>query len=64
MNYYTKNFFKKQINKILISTFLITLIPTNFNSAKAFEFQWDTNNGYKKLKWYQKTNEKRAKNKI
>tara|TARA_B100000212_G_scaffold39146_1_gene25333 strand:- start:155 stop:718 length:564 start_codon:yes stop_codon:yes gene_type:complete len=64
MNYYSKKFFKNPFNKILISTLLLTLIPFNLNAAKAFEFQWDSNDGYKKLKWFQKTAEKNAKNKI
>ena len=64
MNYYSKNLLIKKINKILISTFLITFIPININSAKAFEFQWNPTDGYKKLNWYQRTNAKRAKNKI
>ena len=64
MNYFSKKFFKKSINRILISTFLATSIPFCFNSLKAFEFQWNSNDGYKKLQWFQKTAEKNAKNKI
>ena len=45
------------------------LVSTSFfNSsqvAKAgFEFQWDQNTGYRKLKWFQKDNKKRFRNRI
>ena len=64
MNYYSKKIFKKPFNKILISTLLLTLIPFNLNAAKAFEFQWNSKNVYKKLKSIKKNAEKNAKNKI
>ena len=50
----------------LIAIFSIVL-PQNFfnslNEAKAgIEFQWDSESGYKKLKWYQTDSENRARN--
>ena len=63
---------KKPIFNLKIFRFLI--IPTilisntffnNFQDAKAgFEFQWDQNSGLKRLKWFQKENQKRFRNKI
>ena len=64
MNYYKKFFFNKSINALLISTFLIPFIPFLDKSAKSFEFQWDPNDGYKRLRWHQRTAEKNFKNKI
>ena len=41
------------------------LYPNNANILKAgLEFQWEDNENFKKLKWYQKENKKNAKNKI
>ena len=50
------------------------LIPTilfsaplfhNFQDAKAgLEFQWDQDSGYRRLKWFQKENRRRFRNKI
>ena len=38
---------------------------SNFQDAKAgLEFQWDQNSGYRRLKWYQKENKRRFRNKI
>ena len=51
---------------ILLSPFLIS-IPffVNYNYAKAgIEFQWNENPNYKKLKWFQKSSEKRQKNTV
>ena len=64
MNYYSKISFHKTILKLLISTTLVTLIPFQFRSARALEFQWNPNDGYKRLRYYQKTAEKNFKNKI
>ena len=64
MYYHKKNFFNKSINTLLILNTLIPLIPFQINPAKALEFQWDSNNGYKRLKWHQRTAEKNFKNKI
>ena len=38
---------------------------SNIQKAKAgLEFQWDQNTGYRRLKWFQKENRKRFRNKI
>ena len=67
MFYKTKNFIK---NSGILSLFLLSpfLIPTSFfylNEAKAgLEFQWDQGSGYRRLKWFQKDNRRRARNTI
>ena len=59
------NFLNK---KLLIKQFCLTLmlssVPLQINSAKALEFQWNQNDSYKKLMWYQTNPKKNAKNKI
>ena len=64
MDLYKKKFLNKAINILLIFNTLISLVPLQINSAKAFEFQWDPNDGYKRLRWRQRTAEKNFKNKI
>ena len=50
---------------LLFTTFLIPIPSFNTNEAKAgLEFQWDANPNYKKLKWFQKNSDKRARNTI
>ena len=50
---------------ILFCSLLSSFSPFINNSAKAtLEFQWDTESGYKKLRWYQTNPRKLAKNKI
>ena len=50
---------------ILFTSFLIPIPSFNTNEAKAgLEFQWDANPNYKKLKWFQKNGDKRARNTI
>ena len=63
MNYSRFNL-RKTINSFLFSGILVSLLPLYTNSAKAFEFQWNPNDGYKRLKWYQKTGTKNYRNKI
>ena len=66
-----KNENKKIFNKskilklLLISPFLVS-IPffSNRQVNAGIEFQWDQNSGYKRLKWFQKNNEKRRRNTI
>ena len=50
----------------LIPTILIStpFFNSNQNAKAGIEFQWDQNSGYRKLKWLQKENKKRFKNKI
>jgi len=54
----------KKINSLLFTGILVSLLPFYINSSNAFEFQWNANDGYKKLRWYQKTAVKNYKNKI
>ena len=55
----------KIFSLILFSSFLIPIPFLNINEAKAnLEFQWDANPNYRKLKWFQKNGDKRAKNTI
>ena len=64
MNYQTRFSLRKTINSLFFSGILLSLIPLNSNSLKALEFQWNPNDGYKKLLWYQRTASKNSKNKI
>ena len=63
MNYSRFNF-RKKIKRFLFTGFLLSLSPFYINSSYAYEFQWDRNDGYKKLKWVQKTSIKNHRNKI
>ena len=55
---------RKKLTSIFFSGIFISLLPLNINPSKAFEFQWNPNNGYKKLRWYQRTATKNYRNKI
>ena len=64
----TKNptFNLKILRFFLIPTILFST-PFFYNSQNAkagLEFQWDQNSGYRRLKWFQKENKKRFRNKI
>ena len=56
----------KILRFFLIPTFLVsTPFFNNFQNAKAaLEFQWDQNSGYRRLKWFQKENRPKFRNKI
>ena len=55
----------KILSFLLLSSFLLPIHFFNTNQAKAgLEFQWDGNPNYKRLKWFQKNNETRARNTI
>ena len=64
----TKKFFLnfKILRFFLIPTILIsTPFFDKIQDVKAgLEFQWDSNSGYRRLKWFQKENRRRAKNTI
>ncbi|MDC3145012.1 DUF2808 domain-containing protein [bacterium] len=64
----TKKFFLnfKILRFFLIPTILIsTPFFDKIQDVKAgLEFQWDSNTGYRRLKWFQKENRRRAKNTI
>ena len=64
MNYYTRFSLRKTIKYLLCSGILLSFIPFYINSSNALEFQWNPNDGYKKLKWYQRTAKKNYKNKL
>ena len=50
---------------VLTPFILFFLYPNNPNALKAgLEFQWDNNDNFKKLKWFQRDDRKSAKNKI
>ena len=63
-NKFALNF--KLIRFFLIPTILFsTPFFSNIQDAKAgLEFQWDQDSGYRRLKWFQKENKKRFRNKI
>ena len=45
--------------------FLINMLAFNPDPVKSgMEFQWDNNDGYRKLKWYQRNSRKNSRNKI
>ena len=62
---------KKFLNKykifkvLLLSPFLLSIPLLNNTEVKAgLEFQWDDQSGYRKLKWFQKSNTNKARNTI
>ncbi len=62
-----KNLFNPHLLKVLVLLpFLFTtLYPSKSNHLEAgLEFQWDNNSDYKRLKWYQRDNLRRARNTI
>tara|TARA_S200000501_G_C20705374_1_gene691473 strand:+ start:396 stop:965 length:570 start_codon:yes stop_codon:yes gene_type:complete len=63
---YKKIFNKSKIfNFLLLTPFLLSIPFLNNTEAKAgLEFQWDQDSGYRRLKWFQKDGEKRARNTI
>ena len=55
----------KFLRFFIIPTVLVLTPFYNIQDAKArLEFQWDQNDGYRRLKWFQKENERRFRNKI
>ena len=63
MNYSRCNL-RKTIKSLLFSATVATLLPFYTNSSNALEFQWNPTDGYKRLRWYQRTATKNIKNKI
>ena len=61
---YSKFISRKTINSALFSGIFLSLFTFYSIPTIAYEFQWDTSNGYKKLRWYQRTATKNFKNKI
>ena len=65
MNHFLKYFNKKSFLKpVLLLPIFTSFFYSQINSTKALEFQWDKNNGYKALKYYQRNPRKNSKNKI
>ena len=56
----------KILRFFLIPTILVsTPLFNNIQGAKAgLEFQWDSNSGYRRLKWFQKENKRKFRNTI
>jgi len=51
--------------KIFLLILLFPLVPFKQDAVKGgLEFQWNQDDNYKRLSWYQRTSQKRAKNKI
>jgi len=61
---YSKFILRKTIKSFLFSGILVSLLPFYTNPTNALEFQWNPDDGYKRLKWYQRTATKNIKNKI
>ena len=54
------------IKFVMFSAFFLSIPIFNLNKEAnaGLEFQWDNNPSYKKLKWFQKDNKRRARNTI
>ena len=65
-NKYKKFFNKSKILKFLfLSPFLFSIpLLHNVKVNAGLEFQWDQDSGYRRLKWFQKSNESRSRNTI
>jgi len=66
MRNHIKNLNKNSfIKKIFYLALFFSFVPYELNSVNAgIEFQWDADSNYKQLRWYQRTSQKKAKNKI
>ena len=67
MNNKNKKFLNKHkfVQFLLISPLLLPVPFLNNNEVKAgLEFQWDQTSGYRRIKWFQKNSERRARNTI
>ena len=58
--------FSRILKLLLLSPFLIPMpfFNGNYEAKAGLEFQWDQNPGYRRLKWFQKNNERRGRNTI
>ena len=55
----------KILRFFIIPTFLVLTPFYNIQDAQAgIEFQWDQDDGYRRLKWFQKENKRKFRNKI
>ena len=66
MRNYKKIFNKKSVLKnIFLLTLLFPVVPFKEDLVKAgLEFQWNQDSNYRKLSWFQRTPQKKAKNTI
>ena len=66
-NKQSKFFLNLKILKLFLLSPLIISIPFNFINSEVkagLEFQWNQDEGYRRLKWYQKENRRRFRNTI
>ena len=61
---YSKFILRKIINSALFPVILLPLLHFYTNPTNAYEFQWNSTDGYKRLRWHQRTATKNYKNKI
>ena len=55
----------KLLKLVLFSPLLISIpFLTNHKVEAGLEFQWDQDSGYRRLKWFQKNNKRKARNTI
>ena len=55
----------KILKFLLLSPFLLSIpLLNNIEVKAALEFQWDDQSGYRRLKWFQRNNENKARNTI
>ena len=64
MNFYSNFSNKKSLLKKLFLPIFLLYLPFQIYSSQALEFQWDTNENYKKLKYHQINPKKNSRNKI
>ena len=67
LNKQKKTVLNSKIVKLLFFSPLLFITPifNNYGDLKAgLEFQWDSNSDYRQLKWFQKDDERRARNTI
>ena len=60
----SKFILRKIINSAIFSGIFLSLLPFYTNPTNAYEFQWNASDGYKRLRWYQRTSTKNYKNRI
>ena len=65
MNHFLQYFNKKSLLKtVLLLPIFASFFNSQIDSTKALEFQWDSNTGYKALKYYQRSSRKNSRNKL
>jgi len=61
---YSKFILRKTIITTLFTGIFLSLLPFYTNPTNAYEIQWNASDGFKRLRWYQRTATKNYKNKI